>query len=320
MSQLSHTRHRVVFGALIAAVFSLGFFASARADEEKTLRIGYQKSGVLLLVKHEGGLEKRLAPLGWKVEWSEFIAGVPLLEALGAGKLHIGHSGDAPVIFAQVAQSPLVYIAATHPSPESVGLLVPKESTLKTAADLKGRKVIVGKGSSAHFFLANALRQAGLTFADITPVYLNPNDARPAFERGAGDGWAVWDPFLASAEINAQARVLFSGKGVSPFREFYLAHERFAKAQPQIVAEVLAELETVSARAKDDPAKIAAFLAQQLKIDLPTLEKAEFRKFRYDALPLTDDIVAEQQAVADLFAELSLIPKRVRVADIVWKK
>jgi sulfonate transport system substrate-binding protein len=83
---------------------------------------------------------------------------------------------------------------------------------------------------------------------------------------------------------------------------------------------VIAELEAVGARAKEDPAKIAAFLAPQLKIDLPTLEKSEFRKFRYGALPLSDDIVAEQQAVADLFAELSLVPKRVNVADIVWKK
>ncbi|MGC4074407.1 MAG: aliphatic sulfonate ABC transporter substrate-binding protein [Nibricoccus sp.] len=308
-----------VTGVLAALAFS--FLASGlRAEDSKVLRIGYQKSGAFLLVKNEGGLEKRLAPLGWKVEWAEFVAGVPLLEALGAGKLHLGHSGDAPVIFAQVAQSPIVYIAASRPSPESVGVLVPKDSPLKSVADLKGKKVIVGKGSSAHFFLANALKQAGLTFADITPVYLNPNDARPAFERGAGDAWAVWDPFLASAEIAAQARVLVSGKGISPFREFYLSHESFAKSHPEVVTEVLAELEAVGARAKEDPAKIAAFLAPQLKIDLPTLEKSELRKFRYGALPLTDDIVAEQQNVADLFAELALVPKRVKVADIVWKK
>jgi sulfonate transport system substrate-binding protein len=308
-----------ILNTVTALLLLLGS-AVARADDQKILRIGYQKSGVFLLVKNEGGLEKRLSPLGWKVEWSEFVAGVPLLEALGAGKLDLGHSGDAPVIFAQVARSPLLYIAASRPSPESVGLLVPKDSTLKTVADLKGRKVIVGKGSSAHFFLANALRQAGLSVQDITPVYLNPNDARPAFERGAGDAWAVWDPFLASAEISASARVLISGKGITPFREFYLAHETFAKKHAEIIDEVIAELEAAGVRAKQNPSEIAAFLAAQLKIDLATLEKAEFRKLRYGALPISAEVIAEQQAVADLFAELSLVPKRVNVADIVWKK
>lgn len=301
---------------------ALGFLSAVglRADSEKTLRIGYQKSGAFLLVKNEGSLEKRLAPLGWKVQWTEFVAGVPLLEALGAGKLDVGHSGDAPVIFAQVAKAPIVYLAASRPSPTSVGLAVPKSSTLHSVAELKGKRVIVGKGSSAHFFLVRALANAGLKPSDITPVYLNPSDARAAFERGEGDAWAVWDPYLAATEISSQAKVLINGENATPFREFYLAHQTFAEQNGAVIEAVIAELEAVGERAKKDPKGIAAFLAPQLKIDLPTLEKSEYRKFRYGALPITSEIVAEQQGVADLFYQLHLIPENVKVADLVWKK
>lgn len=304
----------------LLAAFGLSFTARAAEGDHPVLRIGYQKSGAFLLVKHEGGLEKRLAPLGWKIEWNEFIAGVPLLEALGAGKLDLGHSGDAPVIFAQVADSPLVYLATTQASPTSVGILVPQTSTLRSLVELKGKRVIVGKGSSAHFFVARALESVGLTPSDITFVYLNPGDARAAFERGDGDAWAVWDPFLAAAEITAQARVLRNGEGLTPFREFYVGHRDFVEKNAAVISAVLAELEEVGIRAKQDPKKIAAFLAPQLKIDLPTLEKSEWRKFRYGAVPLSNEVIAEQQGIANLFYRLGLVPKHVNVADIVWRK
>ena len=294
------------------------FGAIARADQ--TLRIGYQKTGAFLLVKEEGGLEKRLAPLGWNVAWTEFVAGVPLLEALGAGQLDLGHSGDAPVIFAQVSGAPIVYLAASGASPQGVGLLVPNASAVRNVADLKGKRIIVGKGSSAHFFLVRALAEAGLAPSDITPIYLNPADARAAYERGEGDAWAIWDPYLAAAELAGQGRIIRSGENLTSFREFYLADGKFAREHPDVIAAVLSELNAVGKNAKADPRKVAQFLALQLKIAEPILEKSEFRKFRYGALAMSPQIVAEQQAIADAFFQLHLVPTHVRVADLVWQK
>ncbi len=306
-----NTSRLLLLVLVLAAILPL-----ARA--EQTLRIGYQKSGAFLLVKARGGLEKRLAPLGWKVSWHEFSAGVPLLEALGAGSLDLGHSGDAPVVFAQAAGSRIVYVAYSGASPQSVGLIVPVDSPAHSLKDLRGRKVAVGKGSSAHFFLESALQHAGLEPNDILYAYLNPPEARAAFEHGAVDAWAVWDPFLASAEIKSHGRVLATGEGASPFREFYLATTLFAKEHPEIIREVLAELEEVGRTAKKDPDAVAAFLSKELGLDLPTLQKSERRKYRYGARPLTPEIIAEQQGIADLFLSIGLLPRPLAVADIVW--
>ena len=197
----------------------------AVADAPKIVQIGYQKSGFLLLVRSERTLEKRLEPLGYAVEWHEFTSGPPLLEAMNSGAIDFGHSGQPPPVFAQANGVPLVYVATTESSPDSSGLVVPQNSPIQTVADLKGKRLAFARGSSSHLFAAQLLAQAGLTFANIKPVYLQPPEARAAFQSGAVDAWAVWDPYFSAAELQLNARTLATGKGLTGFREFYFARK-----------------------------------------------------------------------------------------------
>ena len=50
----------------------------------------------------------------------------------------------------------------------------------------------------AHINLL-AVRKAGLQWTDIQPVWLSPADARAAFQKGAIDAWAIWDPYYAGS-------------------------------------------------------------------------------------------------------------------------
>ena len=123
-------------GALVA----ISGVSAARAASVQEIRIGYQKSGVLPLVKQQGRLEKRFGTQGIAVKWVEFPFGPPLLEALNVGSIDFGATGDAPPIFAQAAKANLLYVAAARRSGTSEAILVPQESPIKTLADLKGRK------------------------------------------------------------------------------------------------------------------------------------------------------------------------------------
>ena len=288
-------------------------------DRAKVVRIGYQKSGAFLLVKQDGSLEKKLAPLGYGVEWREFPSGPPIVEAFNAGALDIAHSGDAPLIFAQSAGVPFVYFGVSAISPESSGIVVPKDSPLKVLAELKGKKVAFAKGSSAHYLVALALEKAGLTFADIKPVYLQPPDARAAIQSGAVDAWAIWDPFLAAAEIDAQARSLTVGMKLSPHREFYFGRREFVEGNPALVSALLDVLQVSGKQAMDDPKATAAFLAPKLGLSLAVMERSEARKQRYGGEPLRGQAVADQQAVADTFFKLGLIPKPIHVETLVYR-
>lgn len=291
---------------------------SPTSASEKVLRIGYQKSGVLFLVKYRGGLEKRLKPLNVAVKWNEFSSPTPLVEALGAGSIDLGQTSDAGAITAQAAGIDMVTVANSRPSPKSLAILVAKDSPIRKVTDLKGKKVAFNKGSVAQALAIEALRSAGMKYSEIQPVFLQPPEGRAAFERGSVDAWVVWDPFFAAAERKANARVLVDGEGLNPFREYYLASRKFTDENPDIVKQVIVEAQAVGDWATKNPQEVAKFLAPHMKLDVATMELAESRKTRYGAQPIQPEALAEQQKVADSFSQLKLIPKQIEVANIAW--
>ena len=299
--------------ALGLLVLTLSLLAPARA-EDQVLRVGYQKYGTLILLKARGDLEKRLAGQGVTVKWSEFAAGPQLLEALNVGSIDVGTVGEAPPIFAQAAGADLVYIANQPAAPLAEAIVVPKDSPLKSVGELKGKRVALNKGSNVHYLLVKALQAAGLKYSDIEPVFLPPADARAAFSRGAVDAWAIWDPFLASAEKTLGARVLGNGKGIVSNRQFLLASRGYATQHPAVVTALVDELRLVDQWGADHPAEVAKVLGPAVGVDLATADYATAR-FAFGFTPITPEVVLDQQKIADQFAELKLIPKPLRVAD-----
>lgn len=304
---------------LLTVVVALG--ASASAQKPRVLRIGYQKSSSLLLAKLDGQLERAFRERGVTVEWREFTSGPPLLSGISNAALDVGEVGDAPGVFAQAAGAPLKYIAFAKPSPGSIGIVVKDVSPLRSVKELAGKRVGVAEGTSAHYFLIKALGAAGLGYKDVTPVFLQPPEGRAAFENGSVDAWAVWDPFLAAAELGngaSKGRLLTSGHGVVPFYGFYLASQKFLDESPDLVAPFLEQLERLEGRAKSDPAKTAKTVSTQLGIPLEIATLYEQRKQRYGARPLTPEVIKSQQDIADLFLSQGLLKRAVVVSEYVW--
>ena len=138
-----------------------------------------------------------------------------------AATLEIGESFGTTI--ASPAGADFVYIGYDPASPLAEAIVVPKDSPIKSVAELKGKKVALNKGSNVHYLLVKALEKAGLAYSDVQTVFLPPADARAAFERGAVDAWVIWDPFLAAAEKQLGARVLADGRGLVSNHQFYLA-------------------------------------------------------------------------------------------------
>lgn len=302
--------------AAVAGVMASGMPASAQAQAkgEVQVRIGYQKYGTLTLLKGRGTLEKRLAEQGVAVKWTEFPAGPVLLEGLNVGSIDFGTVGEAPPIFAQAAGANLVYVGNEPASPASEAIVVPKGSSLRTLADLKGKKIALNKGSNVHYLLLKALEKAGVAYADIQPVFLPPADARAAFERGSVDAWAIWDPFLAAAEKQLGARVLADGKGLVANYQFYLASRTYAEKNPEILRIVLDEVAKVDDWGRNNPDEVATILSAQTGLSKDVVALAASR-YAYGVKPVSVDVIASQQRVADAFSSLKLIPKPIVVKD-----
>jgi sulfonate transport system substrate-binding protein len=317
-NEIRHAKRRTL-GLLSAAITGALAFALpgiSAAESKATLRIGYQKYGTLTILKARGTLDKRLATQGIEVKWTEFPAGPQLLEGLNVGSIDFGTVGEAPPIFAQAAGANLVYVANEPPAPLSEGIVVPKNSTLKSVADLKGKKVVLNKGSNVHYLLVKVLEKAGLEYKDIDVIYLPPADARAAFERGSVDAWVIWDPFLAAAEKQLGARILSDGKGLVANHQFFLASRPFAEKNPEIVKVILDELVKVDEWSRKNIKEVASILSTQVGLDPSIIELAASR-YTYGVTPVNDTVLGEQQKIADAFASLKLIPKKISVKDAV---
>jgi len=309
------------FWSLTGPIAASQAWAQAPATPDKApeqLRIGYQKSAAnLVIVKQQGALERRLP--NTRVSWVEFPAGPQLLEALSVGSLEFGLTGDAPPVFAQAAGKNLVYVGAEPAKPDSSAILVLRGSPVRTLADLKGKKVALQKGSSAHYLLVRALAKANLQWSDIQPIYLAPADARAAFERGSVDAWAIWDPFYAATELAIQPRVLTSGRGLSSNNSFYLASTVFAQEHPQAIAVLFEELTRADRFVQENRPEAIKLIASFSGLDAGVVSLFLQRRPKSPVGLLSAKTVADQQQVANAFARLALIPKPVQVAAIVWQ-
>jgi sulfonate transport system substrate-binding protein len=285
---------------------------------DKTLRIGFQKYGTLILLKGKGTLEKALEPLGYGVTWTEFPAGPQLLEGLNVGAIDFGSTGEAPPIFAQAAGAPLVYVAHEPPAPKGEAILVPKDSAIKSVADLKGKKIALNKGSNVHYLLVKALEQAGVSYSEIETKFLPPADARAAFEQGSVDAWVIWDPFQAAAEAATEARTLLNGEGLVANHQFYLGTRDFISANGKAIDVLLAQIAELDAWANGNTDAVADQLAASVGIPAPILKVALARQ-TFGVTTLSGKVVAGQQEIADAFHRLGLIPKVITIADAVVK-
>ncbi len=312
---ISMQRRRLLGAAAATLCAGIG---STRASEEHALRIGFQKGGGLLgLLKAQGELERTLGKQGWSVSWFEFPAGPQLLEALNAGSIDFGYTGAPPPIFAQAAGKDLVYVGAEPGAPTGESIVVKADSPLSKVTDLKGKRVAVQKGSSAHFLLLAALDHAGVGFAEIQPIYLPPADARAAFESDRVDAWSIWDPYLAAVQAALKARVLADYTDLPQTNSFYESSREFAARSPGVLNTLLSELAKTGVWASANPKEVSTLLAPQIGVPVEVVEIWQ-RRARYGVKPLDKGIVATQQQVADAFFAQKLIPNQVHVANAVW--
>ena len=311
----SHVSRRgLIRAASIVAPLVFAWNRPAMPAEVKVIRAGFQKGEpVEMTARATGDLEKAT---GVPIEWIEFQFGPPMLEAMRAGAIDIGAVGDIPPIFAQAAKADLRYIGANLGAPQSV--LLPPGSKIQTLADLKGKKLAFGRGSSAHNFTLLVLEKAGLKYSDIEPISLGPADAGAAFERGAIDAWSIWEPYASLFNNRPGVRTLTTNAEIGTQNGFIMASGAFVRSSPGLAAKVLEGLTAAGRYANADQDRTAGLLADATGIPRDVWARA-LKNDPFRVGPITDAIVAEQQKTADRFRANGLIPIDIKVADIVWR-
>ena len=190
-------------------------------------------------------------------------------------------------------------------------VVLPAGKSIKTLADLKGKKVAVTKAAGAHYLLIAALAKANLKFSDIQPAYLTPADGRAAFENGKVDAWVIWEPFLSAAQRQLPTRTLEGSQGLASYQRYYLTSSRFAAAHPQVLQTVYHELAKAGDWLRANPAEAARILGPLWgNLDPAIVEQANGRR-SYQVRPVQPDGLGEQQKIADAFFAEGLLPRAV---------
>jgi sulfonate transport system substrate-binding protein len=284
--------------------------AAQSSSDTVPVHMGYQKTGAPFLLKsRDESLRKTLTEHGARLEWIEFQTGPALLEAIRAGAVDIGYVGETPPVFAQAGGVPFVYVAVDPPAPSAEAILVRKDSDIRALQQLRGKRVALNRGSNVHYFALRALESAGLSLSDVQLTFLAPADARTAFDSGKVDAWVIWDPFLAASELTG-ARVLRNGEGLVDNHQFYVARKEFAGTHSALVKTVLAAFSELSDWAATHPEEAARLTAESSGIGYEALLVTE-KRHAYGLRPITPEILAKQQKIADAFLKLQVVPQAI---------
>ena len=305
--------------AIFVACAMLGSSAAWAVDPSvKQLRVGYQKSSVNLVIAQQQKLFEQEFPNA-KITWNEFPGGPQILEALAVGSIDIGATGDTPPVYAQAGNKPLHYFAYETAKPLASAILVPSNSKITQLRQLKGKRIGVHRGSSSHYLLVQAVRKAGLQWTDVQPIWLSPADARAAFQKGAIDAWAIWDPYYAAAQLEDKAKVLTTGKGLSPNYTFYLASNNLVKSHPQALKGIIKQVNVADKWVQNNKAATASLFAKSTGLK-PVISQTfiQRRPNPSGAALLTKKVIADQQELANRFSELKIIPKSINIQKAVW--
>ncbi|WP_343553010.1 sigma-54-dependent Fis family transcriptional regulator [Pantoea sp.] len=299
-------------------VMTSNVLLSQRGEQERELRIGYQKFGNLGVLKARQSLEHCFAKQDINVLWSEFPAGPQLLHALQNNEIDFGTTGEVPPIFAQASGNAVTYIAWEPPAPSSVGIVVPRESDIHSIEDLRGKRISVNKGSNVHWLLLQLLEEAGIGLDELKVIYAPPKYPLTASDYLSVDAWMMWDPLLSAAESNPELRVLVNGDGRVRNHQFYLARRDYVEQHDDIIKQLVESLQQTGLFIDEHRHQASVLLALELGLEVASVERALTRR-SHKTRAMVFEVIKEQQIIADRFYALGLINKPVRVRDAIWQ-
>ena len=294
----------------LAAALLLG--APVLASAQTTLRVGDQKGNSQAVMEAAGVLKD----VPYKIEWKEFPAAAPLLEALGAGAIETGLVGDAPFTFAAAANVPVKAIAAVRQSRDGLAVLVPEQSRIKSFDDLRGKKIATGRGSIGHQLILAALEARGWKPDDVQITYLAPSDAKVAYTQGSVDAWSTWEPYVSQEEVLFKSRRVITGEGLTPGLGFQVATPAAIKDKRPELEDFVRRLAAARAWSAGNVSSYAETWGKLMNIPtsvpLNWLTRAKIR-----IAPIDDAVIADEQTTIDLYFRAGLIKQNLKAADIV---
>jgi sulfonate transport system substrate-binding protein len=311
VTQFKAPRHSFA-AALIGLLVGSCVVTAATAADVVTLRVGDQKGGNRSLLEI-AGLAKDLP---YKIEWSEFPAAAPILEALNAGALDVGYTGDLAFLTVYASGAPIKAIGGTRADARTQAILVRQDSPIRNASDLKGKRLAGTRGGWGQFLIDATLEKAGYKIDDATFAPLGPVDAKIALVAGSIDGWAVWEPYVSFALLKDNARVVADGKDLTPTITFVVASDQAIATKRAAVQDLLQRLNKARLWSLDHLDEYARSTADLTKLPEDVLVRA-YTEQKTSPIVIDENVVQEFQQASDRATRFGIVTRQIDVSKAV---
>lgn len=285
----------------------------AQAAEPLVLHVGDQNYyNVRASVEASGVLEG--AP--YRVDWKHFQAAAPLAEALSTGDLDLGFLGDSGFLFLAAKQAPVKLIGVSRQNPDTIALLVPKDSPVKTIADLKGKKVAYWPGAWSQQLTLRALERAGLPEDHVDFIKLMPIDAAAALPQGSIDAFPVWEPYISQQILFSGARPILTAKDLMPGLSAIAASTPAIDSKREAIADFLGRVKQARAWVDNHTDQYADLWAKKANLD-QDVSRHWLRQAHMSVGPVDQQSAADLQRTADFLFKVKALPAPLATAGVI---
>jgi sulfonate transport system substrate-binding protein len=267
-----------------------------------------------LVIRKFGWAEQEFAKSGTKVRWVQSAGSNRALEYLAADAVDFGSTAGLAAVLSRANGNPIKTVFV-YSRPEWTALAVPKDSPIRTLADLKGKKIAATKGTDPFLFTLRALHTQGLSKRDVELVHLQHADGRVALEQKRVDAWAGLDPLLAASELEAGTRIIYRNVDFNTYG-FLNTTEKFAKQYPEAVERAVRLYERARVWIQKNPDDAAKLLADEAKISLDVAKRQLARTGFDESIPSLTHRLA-LKAAAPILVEEGLVKPGTDVAQVI---
>ncbi len=273
----------------------------------------------LYVAKEKGWIDEAMVKYDVRVDWNSFDAGPPINASLLSRESDIGVLGDVPAVFAIGLGQKNVVIATAAQAADSYAVLVPADSAISSAAELKGKRFATVIGTTPHNMMFKFLESGGLTMDDITFVNITAKDVEKVLVNHRADAVAIWEPSVTRFVDKGIARILGEGSDCGlAGTNVLVADKEFAENNPLLIREVR-ELYRRGAEEleKGTDEETLTKIAEYMKLDKDQL-KSLIPKFNYSVDIVQEDIDSLNDTI-DFLYTVNQLPTKYDISEHIFE-
>ncbi|ADL53174.1 ABC transporter substrate-binding protein [Clostridium cellulovorans] len=294
-------------------------------SSQKVVRLGSATTSNFLgelagVAQDKKFIEEELEKKGYKVEYINFPAAGPAVnEAFVGGSIDVAHYGDLPPTVLRSKGQDVKILAITN-NEYNMDLVVQPDSDIKFVEDIKGKKIIVGKGTIYQQYFGNIIKEHGVSEKDVEVLNVVA-EAQSTFSSKNADGYVTSHVIAQKLVKEGLGRIVISSVDKPEYanQTVFVGKTAYIKENPDVPVAIIKALLRAKEFVIKNPEESYKIMAQA-GYPVEAIKEAysyDKGKFNFFTLDIDEGSVAKLKNLNKFLREQNLTAKDVNVDDFV---